>query len=70
MPLQFNELIILESFISQEMLIKNIANHYKYQVSRRFSEFLEAQISWATQQACSTKLAMASSKWQEILWSE
>jgi len=40
MPLQFNELIILESFISQEMLIKNIANHYKYQVKSQVFRIL------------------------------
>lgn len=28
--IQFHELIILESFISQEMLVKNISNYYKY----------------------------------------
>lgn len=28
--ISFHELIILESFISQDMLVKNISNYYKY----------------------------------------
>lgn len=40
LAIQFHELIILESFISQDMLVKNISNHYKYQIKSQMFRIL------------------------------